>query len=168
MWRYAFIYHDYISKSGIAGSYSAGSLIPQQSPILATLWTIACQALLSMGFSIPKYCAGFHFLLQGIFSTQGSKPHISCISCSGRHILSFQHHSMVTLIFSNLRNFQTVCQSDSIVLHPQQQVIEGSDFSTFWPIVISIYHFILFQHPSRCAVVPHCDFDLYLRNDQRC
>ena len=95
-----------------------------------------------MGFSIPKYCAGFHFLLQGIFSTQGSKPHISC---SGRHILSFQHHSMVTLIFSNLRNFQTVCQSDSIVLHPQQQVIEGSDFSTFWPIVISIYHLFYFS-----------------------
>ena len=35
------------------------------------LWTVACQALLSMGFSRQEYWSGY-FLLQGIFPTQGS------------------------------------------------------------------------------------------------
>jgi len=35
--------------------------------LFATLWTVACQAPLSMGFSC-------HFLLQGIFPMQGSNP----------------------------------------------------------------------------------------------
>ena len=40
----------------------------------ATLWTIACQAPLSMEFSRQKYWSGCHALLQGIFLTQGSSP----------------------------------------------------------------------------------------------
>ena len=40
-------------------------------PIIA--WTVASQAPLSMGFSRQEYWSG-HFLLQGIFSTQGSNP----------------------------------------------------------------------------------------------
>ena len=39
-----------------------------------TLWTIACQALPSMGFSRQATGVGCHFLLQGIFLTQGSNP----------------------------------------------------------------------------------------------
>ena len=40
--------------------------------LFVTLWTVACQALLSVGF--PSKCTGVgcHFLLQGIFPTQGS------------------------------------------------------------------------------------------------
>ena len=43
--------------------------------LFATPWTVACQALLSMGFPSQEYCMeeGCHFLLQGIFPTQGSK-----------------------------------------------------------------------------------------------
>ena len=41
--------------------------------LLATLWTIACQALLSMGFSRQDTGDGCHALLQ-IFPTQGSNP----------------------------------------------------------------------------------------------
>ena len=52
------------------------------SCIFVTLWTVACQAPLSMGFS----GVGFHALLQGLFSTQGSN-HVSCVSCIGRQIL---------------------------------------------------------------------------------
>ena len=37
----------------------------------ATPWTVACQAL-SMGFPRREYWRGLHFLLQGIFLTQGS------------------------------------------------------------------------------------------------
>ena len=39
-----------------------------------TPWTIAHQAPPSMGFSRRGYCLGSHFLLQGIFPTQGSNP----------------------------------------------------------------------------------------------
>ena len=42
--------------------------------LYATLWTIAQQAPLSMEFSRQKYLSGLHFLLQGIFPTQGSNP----------------------------------------------------------------------------------------------
>ena len=37
-----------------------------------TLWTIARQAPLSMGFSRQEYWSGCHALLWGIFPTQGS------------------------------------------------------------------------------------------------
>ena len=40
----------------------------------ATLWTVAHQALLSMGFSRQEYWSGCCALLQGIFPTQGSNP----------------------------------------------------------------------------------------------
>ena len=45
--------------------------------LFATLWTVACQAPLSMGFSMQEYCSsknsevGSHSLLQGILPTQG-------------------------------------------------------------------------------------------------
>ena len=42
--------------------------------LFATPWTIAYQAPLSMGFSRQEYRSGCHFLLQGIFPTQGIKP----------------------------------------------------------------------------------------------
>ena len=40
----------------------------------ATLWTIAHQAPLSMGFSRQEYWSGLHFLLQGTFLTWRSNP----------------------------------------------------------------------------------------------
>ena len=40
----------------------------------ATPWTVARQAPLSKGFSRQEYWSQFHFLLQGIFPTQGSNP----------------------------------------------------------------------------------------------
>ena len=39
--------------------------------LFATPWTLAHQAPLSMGFSRQEYWSGLHFLLQGIFPTQG-------------------------------------------------------------------------------------------------
>ena len=44
--------------------------------LFATPWTVACQAPLSMGFSRQEYWSGCHALLQGIFLTQGSDPHL--------------------------------------------------------------------------------------------
>ena len=42
----------------------------------STLWTVAGQAPLSMGFSWRGHWNGFHSLLQGIFLTQGSNPRL--------------------------------------------------------------------------------------------
>ena len=44
--------------------------------LFTTLWTIACQAPLSMGFSRQEYWLGCHFLTQGIFLTQGLNWHL--------------------------------------------------------------------------------------------
>ena len=42
--------------------------------LCVTLWTVAHQAALSMGFSMQEHWSGCHFLFQGIFLTQGSNP----------------------------------------------------------------------------------------------
>ena len=47
--------------------------------LFVTLWTVAHQALLSMGFFRQKYWNGCHALLQGIFMTQGSNLHLLCL-----------------------------------------------------------------------------------------
>ena len=50
--------------------------------LFETPWTVAHQAPLSMGFSRQEYFpgtsagVGYHFLLQGIFPTQGSNPYL--------------------------------------------------------------------------------------------
>ena len=48
----------------------------QTCPTLCTPWTIALQASLTMGFSSKNTGVGNHFLLRGIFTTQGSNPHV--------------------------------------------------------------------------------------------
>ena len=50
---------------------------------LVTLWIVAHQATLSMGFPRQDTGVGCHFLLQGIFLTQ-DQTCISCVSCIGR------------------------------------------------------------------------------------
>ena len=63
----------------------------------ATHWTVACQAPLSMGFS-REYWNGCHFLLQGIFPTQGSTLSLLCLlHC--RQILQLMSHPGSFLIF---------------------------------------------------------------------
>ena len=44
--------------------------------LFVTLWTVARQAPLSMGFSSKNTMVSCHFLLQSLFSTQGSNPHL--------------------------------------------------------------------------------------------
>ena len=43
-------------------------------PFFATLWTIACQASLSMGFSRQEYWSGLPSPPPGDLLTQGSNP----------------------------------------------------------------------------------------------
>ena len=51
----------------------------QSCPTLETPWTIVHQVLLSMEFSRQEYWSVCHFLLQGIFPTQGLNPHLLCL-----------------------------------------------------------------------------------------
>ena len=52
--------------------------------LFATLWTVAHQAPLSMGFSRQEYWSGLPCLLQGIFLTQGSNPRLISPALAGR------------------------------------------------------------------------------------
>ena len=45
-------------------------------PLFVTLWTLACQAPLSMGLFRQEYRSGLHLLLQGIFPTQELNPRL--------------------------------------------------------------------------------------------
>ena len=47
--------------------------------LFATLWTVACQALLSMASPGNNTGVGCHALLQGIFPTQRSNPCLLCL-----------------------------------------------------------------------------------------
>ena len=42
--------------------------------LFVTLWTAACQAPLSMGFSRQEFWKGCHFFFQRIFPNEGSNP----------------------------------------------------------------------------------------------
>ena len=66
-----------IIKRTVPGTISATCLHAQSLVcvrLLATPWTVACQVPLSMGFPGKNTRVGYHFLLQGIFLTLGSKP----------------------------------------------------------------------------------------------
>ena len=54
-------------------------LVTQSCLSLCTPWIVVCQAPLSMGFPSKNTGVGCHFLLQGIFPTQGSNPHLLCL-----------------------------------------------------------------------------------------
>ena len=47
--------------------------------LFVTLWAVAHQAPLSMGFSKQEYWRGLHFLLQRIFLTQGLSLCLECL-----------------------------------------------------------------------------------------
>ena len=54
--------------------WSEKVLVAQSRPTLCSLWTVARQPPLSMGFSRQNTAVGSHSLLQGIFLSQGSNP----------------------------------------------------------------------------------------------
>ena len=55
--------------------------------LFETLWTVACQAPLSMGFPKQEYWSRMHFLLQTTFSTQRFNPNVW-------HLLHWQADSL--------------------------------------------------------------------------
>ena len=55
--------------------------------LLATPWTVACQAPLSMDFSRQEYWSGLPFPLPVDLPDPGNQTWVSCVSCIGRQIL---------------------------------------------------------------------------------
>ena len=73
------------TTSDVCGS---GGLVAKLCPTLATLWTVARQALLSMEFSRKNTAVGSLFLPQGIFPTQ-DQNFVSCVYCTaGRFFIT--------------------------------------------------------------------------------
>ena len=56
-----------------------GGLVAKSCPALATPWTVACQALLSMGFSRQEYWSGLPFPSPGNLPDPGIKPRSSAL-----------------------------------------------------------------------------------------
>ena len=75
--------------------------------LFVTLWTIACQASLSMGFSQQEYWRGLPFLSPG----KSSWPrNWTCISCIGRQIFypwAIWETPAVSIIFSKISFFNS-------------------------------------------------------------
>ena len=63
-------------------------LVPKLYPTLATPWTVACQAPLSMEFSRQEWVA---ILLQEIFPSQGSNPRLLCLQYGQTDPLPLRH-----------------------------------------------------------------------------
>ena len=60
--------------------------------LLATPQTVALQAPPSMGFSRQEDGESCHFLLQGIFLTQGPRQSLSCLPTLAGGSLPLRHH----------------------------------------------------------------------------
>ena len=65
--------------------------------VFATLWTEACQASLSMGFSRQEYWSGLPFPPPGDLPDSGIGQRIKpYISCTGRQVLYHEHSKIKT------------------------------------------------------------------------
>ena len=73
--------------------------------LFVTLWTVAHQAPLSMGFYRQEYWNRLHALLQGIFPTQLLNPSL-CVSCISSHVLYLLHH-LITWLEKMIKNRHT-------------------------------------------------------------
>ena len=70
--------HIHIYVHTISGG-GGGGLVSKSCPILATLWTVACQAPLSMGFSRQEYWSGLPFPSPGDLPNPGIEPGFSAL-----------------------------------------------------------------------------------------
>ena len=61
-------------KSHLTANGGGAGLVAKSCPTLATPWTVARQAPLSMGFSRPEYWSGLPFSFPGDLSNPGVKP----------------------------------------------------------------------------------------------
>ena len=87
MYKYCTIFYKGLEHLQIlvSGMGTGESVLNRFSHVrlFATLWTVAHQAPLSMGFSRQEFWSGLPCLFQGIFLTQG----LTYVSCIGRQVL---------------------------------------------------------------------------------
>ena len=112
-------------------------LVAQLCPTLCvTLWNVARQFPLSMGFSRQEYHSGCHFLLQGIFPTQGS-------NLSPLHwqtdSLPLSHHGSPQIYI------QVICKLTLIVA---LRVCSPAHVTSLYPLLVSLQNPIL-PHSSQ-------------------
>ena len=55
--------------------------------LFVTLWTVACQAPLSTGFSRQEYWSGLSFPPPGDLPRPRGQTRVSCVCCTGRQVL---------------------------------------------------------------------------------
>ena len=65
--------------------------------LFVSLWIVAHLAPLSMGFSRQEYWSSCHVLLQGIFPTQGSNPHLLWLLHCREILLPLSHPGLSSL-----------------------------------------------------------------------
>ena len=66
------------SACDVSGGGGGGGLVAKSCPTLATLWTVARQAPLSVGFSRQEYWSGLPFDSPGVMLVAPSKSQGSC------------------------------------------------------------------------------------------
>ena len=69
-------------------------------PLFVTLWTAACQAPLSIGFSRKEYWVGWHCLLQRL------KPHLMSSALAGRF---FTNCTIYKWYYSAIKKIEFCC-----------------------------------------------------------
>ena len=117
-----------IMTSWFFSAYCASSFricaVPSHSVMSYSLWPHGLQPtrLLCPGnFPGESIGVGCHFLLQGIFPTEGLNPHSTCVSCIGRQILYRNCHlgSPVFRIHVN-----TIMKFSALHLVPSQSFVK--------------------------------------------
>ena len=63
-------------------------------------WTVALQAPLSVKFSRQEYWSELSFPSSGHLPDPGIEPCVSCISCTGRRILTTEHPGKPRSVFT--------------------------------------------------------------------
>ena len=81
-----------IGKPILSTCGGGGGLVARSCPTLATPWTVACQAPLSMGFSKQVYWSGLPFPSPGESSQSRTQTQVSCTT--GRFFTTHQIHRM--------------------------------------------------------------------------
>ena len=115
--------------------------------LFVTLWTIACQAPLSMGISGQKYWSGLecHALLQGIFPNPGMEP-VSLMSSAlaGGFFTSsatWEVKGSTALLFSHLLSQEVLCLRCCLFFP------SSSDTLPHWLFLCCIFSFSFLLNP---------------------
>ena len=71
--------------------------------LFVTLWIVACQAPLSVGFSRQEYWNGLPSPFPGNLSDPGIEPEVSCVSCMSKWVLyQLSHQGSSYFTYGNI------------------------------------------------------------------